>query len=104
VTRAHARYSGESVARGPASVSGARVARVTPVPQHGRALYALACEHDLEGIVAKWAHGRYETSGTATSWIKVKNPAYSQADGRHELFEQRRTGRSSPERRELVLR
>ena len=83
-------------------VSGARVARVTPVPRHARALFALACEHDLEGMVAKWAHARYETSGTATSWIKVKNPAYSQADGRHELFEQRRTGRSR-ERRELVL-
>jgi hypothetical protein len=25
-----------------------------------------------------------------TSWLKIKNPTYSQAEGRHELFEKRR--------------
>ena len=36
--------------------------------------------------MAKWRHGRYATEGTATSWMKIKNAAYSQMEGRHELF------------------
>ena len=41
-------------------------------------------------IVAKWSLGRYETDGVGTSWLKIKNPNYSQWEGRRELFEQRR--------------
>lgn len=41
---------------------------------------------DLEGIVAKWKHGAYVGDEAATSWVKIKNPAYSQAQGRHEQF------------------
>lgn len=51
----------------------------------GRALYELACARDLEGVVAKWAPGRY-VSTPPTSWIKIKNPAYTQAVGRHARF------------------
>jgi ATP-dependent DNA ligase len=80
------------------------LARLTSVPQHGRALFEVACQHDLEGIVAKWTRGRYEPNGTATSWIKVKNPTFTQADGRHEFFEARQHKRRPPPRRELVLR
>jgi bifunctional non-homologous end joining protein LigD len=59
------------------------------VERHGRALYQLACERDLEGIVAKHRNGLYDTSRPA--WIKIKNPDYSQKEGRKELFEELRT-------------
>lgn len=55
----------------------------------GEELFAAACERDLEGIVAKWKHGKYE-SGPETSWIKIKNPAYSQIQGRREQFDRMR--------------
>ena len=55
----------------------------------GKDLYAAACARDTEGIVAKWAGGPYHTDGTKTSWVKIKNPRYSQAEGRHEFFEER---------------
>jgi hypothetical protein len=42
--------------------------------------------------VAKWARGAYHADGVTTSWLKVKNPDHTQADGRHELFDARRTG------------
>jgi bifunctional non-homologous end joining protein LigD len=56
----------------------------------GRDLFRVACERDLEGIVAKWAHGTYQAEGRGTSWLKIKNPEYSQMAGRRELFEPRR--------------
>jgi len=33
--------------------------------QRGRDLFRVACERDLEGIVGKWAHGTYQTTGAA---------------------------------------
>jgi bifunctional non-homologous end joining protein LigD len=59
----------------------------------GQDLYTEACKRDTEGIVAKWAGGPYHTDGTKTSWIKVKNPTYTQAEGRHEFFEDRAESR-----------
>jgi len=45
-----------------------------------------ACmEHDLEGIVAKLKHGAY-----GEGWFKIRNPKYSQCEGRRELFERKR--------------
>jgi ATP-dependent DNA ligase len=58
-------------------------------------LFKAACGRDVEGIVAKWAHGRYETDGVSTSWLKVKNPQYSQTVGRRELFEARQNRRQT---------
>jgi ATP-dependent DNA ligase len=52
----------------------------------GRELFAAVFAQDLEGIVAKRKDGRYE-AGSITTWTKIKNPAYSQAVDRHELFE-----------------
>ena len=49
----------------------------------------MACARDLEGVVAKWAHGSYQTDGRSTSWLKVKNPDYSQIVDRDELFDRR---------------
>jgi hypothetical protein len=31
----------------------------------------------------------YRTDGRATSWLKIKNPDYTQARDRHELFASR---------------
>jgi hypothetical protein len=58
------------------------------------------CEQDAEGIVAKWAGGPYHVDGATTSWVKIKNPDYSQAVGRHEFFEGRGPSRPTlPARR-----
>jgi bifunctional non-homologous end joining protein LigD len=56
----------------------------------GEDLYRVASERDLEGVIAKWARGAYVSDGLQTSWLKIKNPAYSQMVGRRELFEARR--------------
>lgn len=61
------------------------------VARRGTALYRLACDRDLEGIVAKWRHGRYSSEPPA-SWLKIKNPEYSQAVGRWVRFERKRAG------------
>jgi bifunctional non-homologous end joining protein LigD len=53
---------------------------------NGTALYRLACQLDLEGIVAKRADSRYEDNPNVWNWVKIKNPAYSQKEGRRELF------------------
>lgn len=67
-----------------------RVLDLDHIAERGRDLYRAACEHDLEGTVGKWVHGTYHSDGRATSWLKVKNPEYSQTEGRHELFDTRR--------------
>ena len=78
-----------------------RLARIMPriesrlmfldaIRARGTRLYELACERDLEGIVAKWARGTYQCDGRGTSWLKIKNPKYSQMEGRHELFDRKR--------------
>jgi ATP-dependent DNA ligase len=46
---------------------------------------------DLEGIVCKPLTSPYRTVRGKTTWIKVKNPNYSQAEGRRELFNKRRS-------------
>jgi bifunctional non-homologous end joining protein LigD len=54
------------------------------VIQQGRAFFAEICTRDLEGIVAKRKLGIYKDD--APGWLKLKNPTYSQAEGRHELL------------------
>jgi ATP-dependent DNA ligase len=49
----------------------------------GKALMAAVEQHDLEGIVAKRKSDPYRHG---VKWWKIKNRAYSQAEGRHELF------------------
>ena len=58
--------------------------------ERGSDLFRVASERDLEGVVGKWARGTCQTDGRRTSWLKVKNPDYSQMTGRRELFERRR--------------
>jgi bifunctional non-homologous end joining protein LigD len=54
------------------------------VEQYGESLFQLVYECDLEGIVTKRKYDPYLPS---TSWLKIRNQAYSQWAGRHELFE-----------------
>ena len=85
-----------------------RVRYVDHVHETGIRFFELACERDLEGVVGKFARGTYQSDGTATSWVKFKHATYSQAEGRAELFEQRRSPEPAPRRRQpapsLVLR
>jgi ATP-dependent DNA ligase len=46
-------------------------------------LFWEVCERNLEGIVAKRRMSVYAEHG----WLKIKNPNYSQSDGRREMFE-----------------
>ena len=62
---------------------------VDHIEPHGERLFHLACREDLEGIVAKWKDGRYDPT-RPTSWIKIKNAAYTQIVGRERLFEKRK--------------
>src|SRR5689334_1819176 len=52
----------------------------------GDELFRLACEHDLEGIVAKHKGAPYLDNESPT-WLKIRNRQYSQWVGREELFE-----------------
>jgi ATP-dependent DNA ligase len=54
------------------------------IEQHGKGFFAEICSRDLEGIVAKRKSGIYKDD--APGWLKLKNPTYSQAEGRHELL------------------
>jgi bifunctional non-homologous end joining protein LigD len=73
----------------------------------GVELYRRVCQLDIEGIVAKWKHGAYVPGEKQPndrtlarlvrspqaiarfSWLKIKNPDYSQMEGRGELLERR---------------
>jgi ATP-dependent DNA ligase len=63
------------------------LSQVFSVEERGRDLFAAAERLDLEGIVAKRKADPYVP---ATVWYKVKNRAYTQAEGRWELFHQGR--------------
>jgi len=63
-----------------------RILRVDHIKQHGKALFAEICRQDMEGIVAKPAISPYKTIRGKSPWMKIKNPDYSQAEGRGEAF------------------
>jgi bifunctional non-homologous end joining protein LigD len=65
-----------------------RIIYAQHVEREGKLLFEEICNNDLEGIVAKRKHSIYKSNGTG--WLKIKNPKYSQAKGRHELFERQR--------------
>jgi ATP-dependent DNA ligase len=50
----------------------------------GIGFFEAICGRDLEGIVCKRKRSVYKSDGSG--WLKVKNPDYSQAKGRHDLF------------------
>ncbi len=51
---------------------------VSEVMEQGVELFRLACERNLEGIVAKHKDSVY---GDGAGWLKIKNPEYTQAVG-----------------------
>jgi len=69
----------------PASVGALN--RIPCFQREGRELFEAACGLDLEGIVAKRSSDPYSPE---TAWYKIKNPTYTQAEGRAELFERQR--------------
>jgi bifunctional non-homologous end joining protein LigD len=65
------------------------------IDEFGIDFFRMICEKNLEGIIAKRRDSFYDRSA---KWIKIKNPVYTQAEGRSELFqkttgEQRRPSR-----------
>ncbi len=59
------------------------------VAEHGEDLFRLACENDLEGVVAKLKGAPYSPELDPT-WLKIRNRHYSQWAGRADLFERER--------------
>jgi bifunctional non-homologous end joining protein LigD len=59
------------------------VSEALSVAGRGRELFDLVCTHDLEGIVGKRLGDPYEPR---VRWLKIKNPAYTQKEGRGDLF------------------
>jgi bifunctional non-homologous end joining protein LigD len=59
------------------------LSQVFSVEERGRDLFAAAQRLDLEGVVAKRIADPY---GAGTTWYKIKNQAYTQLEGRGELF------------------
>jgi bifunctional non-homologous end joining protein LigD len=59
------------------------VSEALSVAGRGRELFELMREHDLEGIVAKRLDDPY---GPRVRWLKIKNPDYSQKEGRSDLL------------------
>jgi ATP-dependent DNA ligase len=55
----------------------------------GKDFFRTVCEQNLEGIVAKKKNAAYSKVG----WLKIKNPNYTQSQGRKELFESYRNSR-----------
>jgi bifunctional non-homologous end joining protein LigD len=51
---------------------------------NGVGLFEEICARDLEGIIGKLKRGVYRDDGK--DWLKIKNPKYSRAEGRHELL------------------
>ncbi len=66
--------------------------RVPCFTGEGLELFEAACRLDLEGIVAKRKADPYTVDA---AWYKIKNPAYTQAEGRRELFERGRGARDT---------
>jgi len=67
------------------------ISEALSVAGRGRELFELMREHDLEGIVAKRLDDSYDPR---IRWLKIKNPDYSQKEGRSDLFN--RSQRAAP--------
>jgi bifunctional non-homologous end joining protein LigD len=60
------------------------LSRVFSTEADGRALFEAAQRLDLEGIVAKRKADPYDPE--TVTWLKIKNKAYTQVEGRGDLF------------------
>ena len=59
------------------------ISEALSVEGRGRELFELTCAHDLEGIVAKRLADPYDPR---VRWLKIKNPDYTQKEGRGGAF------------------
>jgi ATP-dependent DNA ligase len=66
------------------------ISETLSVARRGRELFELMRAHDLEGIVAKRLDEPY---GPRARWLKIKNPDYSQKEGRGDLLNRPRRHR-----------
>jgi bifunctional non-homologous end joining protein LigD len=48
-----------------------RLLYVDHIKARGKDFFEVACAHDLEGLVAKSAKGRYHADGASTNWIRI---------------------------------
>jgi ATP-dependent DNA ligase len=79
-----------------------RLVYMDHVGGRGSELFAAVCATNLEGVVGKWKHGRYHSDGGVTSWLKIRNPHYSEMAGRPELFGARQVGSRSKSARPVL--
>ncbi len=64
-----------------------RIVYLDHVESDGRLFFEQVVKMDLEGIVCKRKDSPYKvTERPSQHWVKIKNPKYSQAEGREELF------------------
>ena len=63
-----------------------RLHYVDHIDGDGKQLFDLICERNMEGVIAKPMMSPYRELSGKTPWIKIKNPNYSQAEGRGDLF------------------
>jgi bifunctional non-homologous end joining protein LigD len=61
------------------------------VEGRGIDLFNAVVRMNLEGVVAKKKKGTYTT---VSNWLKIKNPNYTQSEGRYELFDLFKTRRT----------
>jgi bifunctional non-homologous end joining protein LigD len=64
--------------------------KILTLEEHGRALFGAIKKMDLEGIVAKRKGDGY---GPSTTWYEIRNQAYSQGEGRADVFRRRERAR-----------
>jgi bifunctional non-homologous end joining protein LigD len=64
------------------------------VEEQGIRLFESACALDLEGVVAKLKSAPYAADERHSTWIKIKNESYTQAEGRHDFFDKLRESAS----------
>jgi bifunctional non-homologous end joining protein LigD len=77
-----------------------RVLYLDHIHERGVDLFREACRARSRGHRRQVGGRTYQADSRGTSWLKIKNPEYSQIDGRRELFEARRdmSRRRSPVR------
>jgi bifunctional non-homologous end joining protein LigD len=63
------------------------ISAAVSVQGRGCALFDLACEHDLKGIVAKRLDDPY---APRVRWLKTKNPDYAQREPQSDILNRRR--------------
>jgi bifunctional non-homologous end joining protein LigD len=67
------------------------------VEGQGIGLFKSACALDLEGVVAKLKAAPYAADERRSTWIKIKNESYTQAESRHDFFDKLRESASVSE-------